>query len=61
MVKFLEDEFEQLDLEEDLGEVVFSLAGGEYLAHVPEINNRIDIISKSNADAYQKATYCSIG
>ena len=37
-----------------------SMAGGDYLEHVQEIDDKIDRINRSNIDGYRKAAYCLI-
>ena len=60
MTKFLEYEFDELNLDDDLSKEIPSMAGGDYLEHVQEIDDKIDRINRSNIDGYRKAAYCLI-
>lgn len=61
MVKFINDEIEFLDVAPINVSKSQSLAGGTYIEHAGEINEMIDEANRINAEAYQKACFCSIG
>lgn len=61
MDKFLNDEIEFLDVAPIKVHDSESLAGGTYIDHARELIAMIDEANRNNAEAYQKACFCSIG
>lgn len=61
MVKFINDEIEFMEVAPINVSNSESLAGGTYIDHAREINEMIDEVNRNNAEAYQKACFCSIG
>lgn len=60
MDKFIDDIINEEDISFNV-ETVNIMAGGSYINHVNEINEKINKDTQRNSIAYRKASFCAIG